>query len=88
MDTINEPLEVLAQKVFPNGGQLTKIRLAGAVAYVRENVLSGTQVLELCAPEAAWTKIASVIALEDQLQRAVQQNREFTAEWAEAFLAR
>jgi hypothetical protein len=105
MDRIERPIEVLASKVFPSGGQLTKISVAGAVAYIRENaeplanqagdlhiarnVQSGSmsvQFLELCAPIHLWVKVASVIALEDQLKREVRQNEAFTAEWAEAEL--
>lgn len=85
MGYINEPLEVVTQKTLPRG-QVTKIRIAGAVAYVRENVVQLTQVLELCAPEHLWAEIASVIALEDHLKRPVQQNKDFTSEWAEAAL--
>lgn len=106
MDAIESPIEVLASKVFPSGAQLTKVKVAGVVAYIRENAESisnqtgdlqiarnvetgsmSVQFLELCAPSYLWIKIASVIALEDQVKREVRQNDAFTVEWAEGELA-
>jgi hypothetical protein len=96
MDKIDEPIVVLAYKIFPSGGQITKIQVAGVIAYIRENaamedtfgcgVPVSVQFLELCASAHLWLKIASVIALEDQVKRSVRQNEAFTPEWAEAQL--
>lgn len=84
MDAIEQPIELLGfTKVPPSNVQVTKARIAGHVVYIRENVENGKQILELCAPEAAWAKIAAVILLEDDLKREVRKNVAFTVEWSE-----
>lgn len=85
MEKIEEPIEVLGSvRIPPQNAQLTKIKIAGSVAYIRENVRDGKNVLELCAPEAAWLTIAPVIVVEDHLKREVHKNDDFTEEWAKA----
>lgn len=86
MERIERPLEVLANKIFPSGAQLTKVKVDGIIAYVRENVGEGAniQVLELSAPDEAWAKVAAIVAVEDHLKRQIR-NVEFGA-WAEAEL--
>jgi hypothetical protein len=86
MERIDEPLAVLAHKVFPSGAQLTKIKVAGQVAYVRENVGEGGQVLELSAPAESWAIVAAVVAVEDHLKRQIR-NVDFSS-WAETEFAR
>lgn len=86
MERIDEPIQVLAHKVLPEG-QLTKAKLAGEVVYVRERLSGMNQVLELAAPPESWSKIAAVIALEDHLKRDVIPATSFTVAWAEAELA-
>lgn len=85
MDRIEQPLEVLAHKIFPSGAQLTKVKVDGTIAYVRENVGEGINVLELSAPAEAWAKVAAIVAVEDHLKRQIH-NVEFGA-WAEAEFA-
>jgi len=80
---IEEPIQVLSSmRIPPQNAQLTKIRLAGNVAYIRENVRDGKNVLELCADDRTWPEIASVIVVEDHLKREVHKNPEFTEAWA------
>lgn len=86
MERIEQPLEVLAHKIFPSGAQLTKVKVDGVIAYVRENVEDGGQVLELSAPDQDWMKVAAIVAVEDHLKRKIQ-NVDFTA-WAEAELSK
>ena len=86
MERIEQPLEVLAHKIFPSGAQLTKVKVDGVIAYVRENVGDGAQVLELSAPAASWAKVASIVAVEDHLKRKIQ-DVDFTV-WAEAELGK
>lgn len=86
MERIEQPLEVLAHKIFPSGAQLTKVKVDGVIAYVRENVGEGLQVLELSAPDSSWAKVAAIVAVEDHLKRQIR-NVDFAA-WAEAELAR
>lgn len=85
MDAIEQPIELLGfTKVPPSNVQVTKAKIAGHVVYIRENADDkGTQILELCAPEAAWAKVASVVLLEDHLKREVRKNAAFTVEWSE-----
>lgn len=84
MDAIEQPIELLGfTKVPPSNVQVTKAKIAGHVVYIRENADGGKQILELCAPEAAWAKIASVVLLEDDLKREVRKNAAFTVEWSE-----
>lgn len=85
MERIEQPLEVLAHKIFPSGGQLTKVKVDNVIAYVRENVGEGLQILELSAPAESWAKVAAIVAVEDHLKRQIN-NVDFTA-WAEAELA-
>lgn len=84
MDAIEQPIELLGfTKVPPSNVQVTKAKIAGYVVYIRENVADGQQILELCAPEQAWTKVAAIIVLEDDLKREVRKNAAFTVEWSE-----
>lgn len=87
-------LDVLGSKMYPNKAQLTKIRhkddLSGkeAVFYVRENRTGdGVQILELCAPEDDWTRIAGIVGCEDSVKRPITKAADFTEAWAEAQLA-
>lgn len=74
-----EHIEVLISKTFPSGAKLTKVKVLGRIAYVRENAwltdLGTTgQVLELCvpnAPDEVWSDIEKVVHLEDDLRRYV-----------------
>lgn len=96
MERIEQPLEVLAHKIFPSGAQLTKVKVDGIVAYIRENsemVTDGEssigfprQFLELSAPDSSWAKVAAIVAVEDHLKRQIR-NVDFTA-WAEAELTK
>jgi hypothetical protein len=88
-------IEILGSKMYPSKAQLTKLRdkdlLKGfdTVFYVRENVTpEGAQVLELCAPEADWARIAGIVGCEDSVRRPILKAQDFTPEWAEAELAR
>ena len=86
MQKVEEPIKVLGvAKVPPQNAQVTKIKVAGHVAYIRENVRDGKNVLELCASDDAWLTIAPIIVVEDHLKREVHKNSEFTEEWAEGF---
>ena len=50
---------------------------------------SRRRTLELLAPVRIWDGVARVISLEDHLKRSVRKNDDdFTADWAEAELAR
>lgn len=87
-------LDVLGSKMYPTKAQMTKLRhkdeMAGTdtVFYVRENVTpDGVQVLELCAPEADWARIAGIVGCEDSVKRPILKAPDFTPEWAEAELA-
>lgn len=87
-------LEVQGSKMYPSKAQLTKLRhqdkLKGTdtVFYVRENVRpDGIQVLELCAPDLDWDRIAGIVGCEDSVKRPIQKAPDFTVEWAEAELA-
>lgn len=82
-----EPVKVLASKTLATKSQLTKCDLEGIVFYVRENTLGGEQVLEICAPEAAFERIWKVVWIEDSLKRKIIKNSGFTAEWAEKELS-
>ncbi len=87
MEGVEEPIKILATvSVPPSSAQVTKVDVGGQVAYVRENVRDGKNVLELTAPEESWAKIAAIILLEDDLKREIHKNPEFTAEWAEKVL--
>jgi hypothetical protein len=44
------------------------------------------QVLELCAPNPVWNKIAKIVRQSDALNRSVRRNRQFTEEWAKSIL--
>lgn len=46
----------------------------------------GIQVLDLCAPTAAWKRIARQVQKEDALHRPVLHYRHFTVKWAEEHL--
>ncbi len=83
LERIEEPIKVLrGTQVPPTNAQVTKVLVAGIPAYVRENVRDGKNVLELLAPASSWTKISTVIALEDDRQRAVHPApADFTYEW-------
>lgn len=85
-ETSGAPVQLVASKLLA-AGQVTKCRLEDDVFYVRENLADGKQVLELLAPEVAWSKIERIIKLEDSMGRAVVRNPEFTEAWAEAALA-
>lgn len=84
LERIEEPIKVLrGTQVPPTNAQVTKVLVGGIPAYVRENVRDGKNVLELLAPLSSWTKISTVIALEDDRQRAVHPApADFTYEWA------
>lgn len=91
MDKIEEPIKVLATVVLPPANaQVTKILVAGQVAYIRENfsIADEENILELCAPEESWAKISAVVVLEDSLRREVRKNPEFTEAWAEEAMNR
>lgn len=89
MDRIEEPIKILATVLIPpTNAQVTKILADGQVAYIRENVADGENILELCAPDESWAKIASVIVLEDSLKREVRKHPEFTLAWAEEMMNR
>jgi len=87
VDRIEEPIKILsAAAVGPSGAQVTKVDVGGQVAYVRENVKNGQNILELSAPEESWAKIAAIIILEDDRKREIHRNPDFTSEWAEKVL--
>ena len=81
---IDEPIKVLkSAQVPPTNAQVTKVLVGGVVAYVRENVLDEENVLELLAPIGDWTRISTVIALEDDRKRDVHPApADFTEDWA------
>lgn len=84
MERIENPIKVeKSVQVPPSMAQVTKVVVDGKVAYVRENVRDGKNILELLAPVEAWARIASVIALEDDQKREVHPApADFTYEWA------
>jgi hypothetical protein len=84
MEKIEQPIKILASALVPpTNAQVTKIEVAGQVAYIRENVAEGKNILELCAVEESWAKIAAVVIVEDSLKREVRKHPEFTEAWAE-----
>lgn len=90
-----KPLEVLGSKMYPSKAQLTKImfrdliRKTELVFYVRENTKDGIQILELhCSDPNQWEQARQIVALEDSMKREVVDSPGFTAEWAEAELAK
>jgi hypothetical protein len=87
VDRVEEPIKILASvAVPPLSAQVTKVDVGGKVAYVRENVRDGKNVLELAAPEESWAKIAAIILVEDDLKREIHKSVDFTSEWAEKVL--
>lgn len=86
-ETTGDPLKALASKALKDGSQLTKCELDGEVFYVRENLLNGEKVLEVCAPDHRWERACQVVWIEDSLKRKIIKNPDFTAEWAEKELA-
>lgn len=87
MERIEAPIEVLGQRIFESGARLTKIKVGADVAYVRENVADGLQILELASPEDVWTRVAAIVVLEDHLKREVRHHPDFTIAWAEQMFA-
>jgi len=79
-------LEVLVTRKFQMG-QVTKCRLDLAVFYLREATKDGKQVLEFAGPPWYRDRIATVIKIEDTLERPLVDNPDFTEAWAEAALA-
>lgn len=89
MDQIEDPIKVVwSVSVPPANAQVTKILVAGQVAYIRENFVDGKNILELSAPEESWAKIAAVVVVEDSVKREVRRNAEFTEAWAEGVMNR
>lgn len=89
MDKIEDPIKVLTTVLIPpTNAQVTKILVDGQVVYIRENFVNGENILELCAPEESWAKIAAVVVLEDSVKRGVWRNDEFTLAWAEEIMNR
>lgn len=88
MEKIENPIEVLSSvRIPPSQAQVTKVKIGDDIVYIRENVADGANVLELCAAEEVWGKVAAVVVVEDSLKREVRRNPDFTADWAEAMLA-
>ncbi len=95
LERIETAIKVLASThVPPIMAQVTKVLVAGIPAYVRENVRAvpdpdhpdgaplSENILELLAPAESWTKISTVIALEDDQKRSVHPApADFTYEW-------